>query len=269
MQNQQPIALTIAGSDSGAGAGVQADLKTFASLGVYGVTAITAITSQNTIGVHDSIELPVSIIESQIDALMSDFQPLAVKTGMLSSAQIVESVVSKIQEHRMGNLIVDPVMIAKGGDRLLNENAVDALIKLLIPLSLIITPNAHEAEVLSHIKIHSLEDAQRAAEVIHNLGARNVVVKGGHFGDDATDVLFDGSEYFTFSTGRVTTSSTHGTGCTFSSAIAAGVASGKSIYESVSIAKKYVYQAISNAVPIGQGYGPLNHLYNRYDHVFE
>lgn len=269
MKALQPIALTIAGSDSGAGAGIQADLKTFASLGVYGVVAITAITAQNTLGVHDSIELPTSLIESQIDAVVTDFQPAAVKTGMLSSVPIIETVVSKIKEHRINNLIVDPVMVAKGGDRLLREDAVDALITLLLPYSLIVTPNAHEAEVLAQVKIDSLQDARYAAKAIHSMGARNVVVKGGHFGEEATDVLYDGAEYHEFTANRIQTSSTHGTGCTFSSAIAACVASGNSVQESVFFAKKYVHNAISKAFPIGQGYGPLNHLYDYQNSLFE
>ena len=262
MQNSQSVSLTIAGSDSGAGAGVQADLKTFAAFGVYGISTITAITSQNTMGVHDALELPPQIIATQLDALAADFQINAIKIGMLSSTPIIETVVSKIKEYQLENIIVDPVMVAKGGDHLLRPDAVNSLISSLLPLALVVTPNAHEAEVLTSRKINTLDDAKYAAEAIYGLGARNVVVKGGHFGEDATDIFFDGAEFFQFSSPRVHTQSTHGTGCTLSSAIASCIALEKPIYDSIRIAKNYVYNAILNAIPIGHGHGPLNHFHN-------
>ncbi|MBL76566.1 MAG: bifunctional hydroxymethylpyrimidine kinase/phosphomethylpyrimidine kinase [Chloroflexi bacterium] len=262
MKNSHPIALTIAGSDSGAGAGVQADLKTFAAFGVYGISTLTAITSQNTLGVQEVLELPTQIIRTQLDALTTDFNINAIKIGMLSSTSIIEAVVSKIKEHKLKNLIIDPVMVAKGGDHLLRQDAVNSLSTSLLPLALVVTPNAHEAEVLTRRKITNLDDARYAARAIHDLGARNVVIKGGHFGENATDLLFDGADFSQFTSPRVITKSTHGTGCTLSSAIASGIALEKSVYDSVSIAKNYVYNAILKAVPIGHGHGPLNHFYH-------
>ncbi|MEX2599813.1 MAG: bifunctional hydroxymethylpyrimidine kinase/phosphomethylpyrimidine kinase, partial [Dehalococcoidia bacterium] len=253
--------MTIAGSDSGAGAGIQADLKTFAAFQVYGTSAITAITAQNTRGVTRIEDLSVEIIRAQIDAILSDIGAGAVKTGMLSSSAIIEGVAERLSSHGVTQLVVDPVMVAKGGDRLLREDAVDALRRLLLPLALVVTPNAGEAEVLSGRPVTSLEEAREAARAIYSLGPRYVVVKGGHFGRDATDVLFDGTEFTELRADRIDTTSTHGTGCTFASAIAAGLAHGNAVETAVANAKEYVNASIFEAFPVGAGHGPLNHFH--------
>ncbi|MCH8847427.1 MAG: bifunctional hydroxymethylpyrimidine kinase/phosphomethylpyrimidine kinase [Chloroflexi bacterium] len=257
----RPVALTIAGSDSSAGAGIQADLKTFAAFEVYGATAITAVTAQNTLGVTAVEELPASMVAAQIDAVADDLGVAAVKTGMLSSASIIETVAERLVAHGLGVVVVDPVMVAKGGDRLLREDAVDALRERLLPLALVLTPNASEAEVLSGRPVTTMEEAKEAARAIRALGPHYVLVKGGHFGEDAVDVLFDGERFTELPAKRVATTSTHGTGCTLSSAIAAGLANGKGVGEAVADAKAYVTEAIGRAFPVGAGHGPLNHFY--------
>lgn len=255
-------AMTIAGSDSGGGAGIQADLKTFAALGVYGTSAVTAITAQNTLGVKDVLELSPEIVAAQIDAIVTDIGADAVKTGMLSSPSIILTVVAKAIEHHFPALVVDPVMVAKGGDRLLQAGAVDVLRSLLIPLATVVTPNLPEAAVLVGRRVETLEDACRAARDIVDMGARAVVVKGGHLLGDAVDVLCDGRELREFRAPRIESTSTHGTGCTFASAVAAGLATGMELGDAVARAKEYVIQAIRNAVPIGGGHGPLNHFFD-------
>ena len=254
-------ALTIAGSDSGGGAGIQADLKTFAALGVYGTSALTAVTAQNTLGVTGVQELPPDMVASQIDAVVSDIGADAVKTGMLANSGIISVVASKVTEHGLPNLVVDPVMVAKGGDPLLQEEAVDSLRTLLVPLALVVTPNLPEASALVGYRVETLEQARRAARDIVGMGSRSVVVKGGHLQGDAVDVFYDGNEFREFSSPRVDTTSTHGTGCTFASAIAAGLANGMGVEEAVGQAKAYVTEAIRRAVPIGSGHGPLNHFH--------
>ena len=258
---QRPVALTIAGSDSGGGAGVQADLKTFAAFEVYGASALTAITAQNTLGVTGIHELPVEMVRGQIDAVASDIGVDAAKIGMLSSAAIIEAVADRVQAHSIEKLVVDPVMVAKGGDRLLREDAVHALTSLLMPLALVVTPNAGEAQVLCGRPVATMEQARDAARAIHSLGCRYVVVKGGHFGADAVDVLFDGDAFGEFPAQRIDTTSTHGTGCTFSSAIAASLARGETVESAVALAKTYVTEAIASAFPVGAGHGPLNHFH--------
>ena len=260
-----PIALTIAGSDSGAGAGVQADLKTFAAFQVYGASAITAVTAQNTQGVTGIEELSPEMVGNQIDAVVTDLGVDAVKTGMLSSSAIIRTVAGRLETHGLQQVVVDPVMVAKGGDRLLREDAVEALRSELLPKALVVTPNAGEAEVLSGSPVTNLEEAKAAAKVIVGMGPRYVVVKGGHFGDEATDVLFDGSRFREYTSPRVQTTSTHGTGCTFASAIAAGLAWGLPVEEAVARAKEYVYKAISRAFSVGHGHGPLNHFHEWWD----
>ena len=259
--DRRPVALTIAGSDSGAGAGIQADLKTFAAFEVYGACALTAVTAQNTLGVTGIEELSTSIVAAQIDAVASDLSIDAVKTGMLSSAPIIETVVERLKAHGFRQVVVDPVMVAKGGDRLLREDAVEALTGLLLPLALVLTPNAEEAEVLAGRPVRTMAEAREAAKAIAARGPRYVVVKGGHFGDDAVDVLFDGERFTELSAERVQTTSTHGTGCTFSSAIAAGLASGRDVETAVADAKQYVTEAIGRAFPVGAGHGPLHHFF--------
>ena len=256
-----PRAMTIAGSDSGGGAGIQADLKTFATLGVYGTSVLTAITSQNTLRVTDVMELPTSLIASQIDAVLSDIGTDAVKTGMLSSSAIIETVAEKIREHGLRVLVVDPVMVAKGGDRLLQEEAVEALRNTLLPLAEVVTPNAPEAQVLTGREVRTLDDARDAARELVAMGARAAVVKGGHLEGPATDILYDGKDFRLFTTQRIETTSVHGTGCTFASAIAAGLAKGLTVRDALAHAKSYVTAAIRQAFPMGQGHGPLNHFH--------
>ena len=256
-----PTALTIAGSDSGAGAGIQADLKTFAALGVYGTSALTAITAQNTLGVTAVHEIPTEVIAAQIEAVISDIGADAVKTGMLSSSAIVELVAQELKRHGVERLVVDPVMIAKSGYSLLQPEAVEALRSKLLPLAAVVTPNIPEAEVLTGLTINSLDDMRRAAELIVGLGARSVVVKGGHLAGPATDLFYDGSQFKEFTAPRIDTVNTHGTGCTFASAVAAGLACDMSVFDAVAQAKEYVTEAILRSFPIGQGHGPLNHFY--------
>jgi hydroxymethylpyrimidine/phosphomethylpyrimidine kinase len=254
-------AMTIAGSDSGGGAGIQADLKTFAALGVYGTSALTAITAQNTLGVTAVLELPPDLVAAQIDAILSDIGTDAVKTGMLANSRIIRVVADKVKEHGLTNLVVDPVMVAKGGDRLLQAAAVEALRSFLIPLSTVVTPNLPEAAVLVGRRVGSLEDARQAARDIVAMGAQVAVVKGGHLEGDAVDVFYDGREFREFTAARLDTSSTHGTGCTFASAIAAWLAQGMAVEEAVGRAKDYVTETIRRAFPMGGGHGPLNHFY--------
>jgi hydroxymethylpyrimidine/phosphomethylpyrimidine kinase len=259
--------LTIAGSDSGGGAGIQADLKTFAARGVYGMSALTALTAQNTIGVQGVFELPPEFVGQQIDSVMSDIGADAWKTGMLSNAEIIRVVADRARHYGIERLVVDPVMVAKGGDPLLRPEARDALIEELVPLAYLVTPNHHEAQVLTGLDIHNLADMREAAEVIQRMGARYVVVKGGHLPEagDAVDVLYDGQDFTEFRAPRLKTSNTHGTGCTFASAIAAELAKGQKIHEAVRVAKEYLTTALRAATDLhlGQGHGPLNHFLGR------
>lgn len=259
--DRKPIALTIAGSDSGGGAGIQADLKTFAAFGVYGASAVTAVTAQNTLGVTAIHEIPPDVVAAQIDAVLDDVGADAVKTGMLSSVPIIEAVADRLEHRAVERLVVDPVMVAKGGDRLLREDAVGALASRLLPLALVATPNAGEAEALAGRPVRTIEEAREAARAIHALGPRWVVVKGGHFGEDAVDVLYDGGEFEEFPARRIATTSTHGTGCAFASAVAAALAQGDEAASAVAQAKTYVTAAIASAFPIGAGHGPLNHFH--------
>ena len=256
-----PVALSIAGSDSGAGAGIQADLKTFAALGVYGVTVITAITAQNTVGVRAVQEVDAGVIAAQLDAVAEDFSIAALKTGMLSSAVIIDVVAAGIKGHRLGPLIVDPVMVAKSGDRLLREDAVDALRRRLLPLANVVTPNIPEAAVLSGRTIRTREDRVAAARAIMQLGAQAVVIKGGHTEDDPiVDLLVDGQGVHEYPAPRIVTTSTHGTGCTFSAAITAALAAGLDLARAVAEARDYVSRALASAPALGHGHGPLNHF---------
>lgn len=252
-----PVALTIAGSDSGGGAGIQADLKTFALLRVHGTSAITAITAQNTVGVIEILELPASLVREQIDVVVEDIGVQAAKTGMLSSAAIIAAVAEAITHHRIANLVVDPVMVAKGGATLLRDDAVDALRERLIPLAAILTPNLPEAQVLLRRPIRSLDERRAAARDLVGLGARSAVVKGGH-ADDVIDVFFDGSELVELHAKRIETTNTHGSGCVFSAAIAAWLARGAEPLEAVRNAKAFITEAIANSLEIGHGHGPVN-----------
>jgi len=256
-----PVALTIAGSDSGAGAGIQADLKTFAALGVYGVTVVTAVTAQNTVGVLAVQDVDQDTIAAQLDAVAEDFSIGALKTGMLSSAETIETVVAGIRRHRLRPLVVDPVMVAKSGDRLLREDAVEALRRQLLPLAEVVTPNIPEAEALAGRAIHSREDRLSAARAIIGLGAHAVVIKGGHSDDDPiVDLLVDAGGVLEFRAPRIVTTSTHGTGCTFSAALAAALARGQDLRAAVGEARAYLSSALAEAPALGHGHGPLNHF---------
>lgn len=254
------IALTIAGSDSGGGAGIQADLKTFTVFGVYGMSVLTSITAQNTQGVVGIHDLPAQFVALQLEAVLRDLGADAAKTGMLSNAEIIEAVCEKIRTHRLNKLVVDPVMLAKSGDPLLREDAQDALRQQLLPLAMMITPNLPEAEVLIEQKIDSPHEMRRAAKAIFALGPRYVLIKGGHLTGEALDILYDGNTYTEFKSQRIETQHTHGTGCTFSAAITACLARGVSVADSVAAAKEYVTRAIRQSLPLGHGHGPLNHM---------
>ena len=260
-----PRVLTIAGSDSGAGAGIQADLKTFAANGVYGTSAITAITAQNTLRVGEVLEMPTSLIDAQIDAVLEDIGTDSVKTGMLFSSEIVLCVGKKLMDYKIDKVVVDPVMIAKGGDELLRDEAIVALKEILLPLATVVTPNVPEATTLTGIEVIDDVTAREACKSIISMGADTVVVKGGHLkGKAASDLFYDGSTFRTFTTKRVNTTNTHGTGCTFASAIAAWLAKGESPIVSVSNAKTFVTGAILNNFSVGMGHGPLNHFYKNW-----
>jgi hydroxymethylpyrimidine/phosphomethylpyrimidine kinase len=255
--------LTIAGSDPSGGAGIQADLKTFAALGVYGMAAITALTAQNTVTVTGVQEVPVDFIAQQIDTVFADIVPDAVKTGMLGTAEIVQLVASKAREHSFRNLVVDPVMVAKSGDHLLRESAVAAVRDELMPVAFVVTPNLPEAATLVGFEVATLEAMQEAARAISKLGARNVVVKGGHLegGDVVTDLLYDGETFHEFSGLRINTRNTHGTGCTFASAIGSYLALGESVVEAVRDARAYLTGALEKAYDTGKGHGSVNHMW--------
>ena len=257
-----PTALTIAGSDSGGGAGIQADLKTFAALGVHGTSAITAITAQNTLGVSEIMELPAALVRAQIDAVMLDIGAQAAKTGMLSSAQIIDVVCTAITHHNIRQLVVDPVMVAKGGARLLRDDAVDALRKRLLPMAAVVTPNLPEAEVLLGRPIRTLDERRQAAKDLVGLGAHAAVVKGGHADDQLSiDHYFDGTELVELQSPRIATANTHGSGCVFSAAIAAGLAKGSDPLAAVHQAKEFITGAIERSLEVGRGHGPVNPMF--------
>ena len=253
--------MTIAGSDSGGGAGIQADLKTFAAHGVYGTSVLTAVTAQNTMEVLAIAEVPEEVIVLEIDGVMSDIGADAAKTGMLSSPSIIEVVVDRIDAWGIRNFVVDPVMVAKSGDRLLQQSAITALKERLLPAALVVTPNIPEAEVLADMTIDSDEAMHEAARKIHALGPAWVVIKGGHSQGDPNDLVFDGSGFTLIESERIDTRNTHGTGCTFSAAITANLALGHSPMESIQRAKAYITNALKHSYAIGQGHSPVNHLY--------
>ena len=260
----KPIALTIAGSDSGGGAGIQADIKAMEANGVFAMSALTAVTAQNSEAVTMSFNLPGQLIAAQIDAVASDFDIAAAKTGMLSSSIIIETVAEKIEAHGLHPLVVDPVMISKSGFKLLEDEAIETLSTRLIPLATVVTPNVHEAAILADREIETVDDAKTAAEAIFALGPEAVVVKGGHLDHDDTvvDVFFDGERMEIVSASRIETRNTHGTGCTYASAIAAQLAQGRGLADAIERAKQYVTAAIRHALPFGSGHGPTNHFYH-------
>ncbi len=255
-------ALTIAGSDSGGGAGIQADLKTFHAHGVFGTSVLTAITAQNTVAVTRAYDLPLELIDAQLDAVFGDFDISAAKTGMLSSAEIVKTVADGLSRRGFSRLVVDPVMISKSGYKLLKDDAIENLKTLILPLALVVTPNIHEAQLLAGFEIDSIDTMREAARKIRQLGPQNVLVKGGHADfDAATDILFDGDEFHVFKSEFFDTKNTHGTGCTYSAAITARLALGEPLVEAVRNAKTYIARAIKNSLAIGKGHGPTHHFY--------
>jgi hydroxymethylpyrimidine kinase/phosphomethylpyrimidine kinase len=257
-----PVALTIAGSDSGGGAGIQADLKTFAAFGVHGTSAITAVTAQNTVTVTEIHEVPIRVIRAQIDAVVEDIGVQAAKTGMLASAAIIEAVSVAIREHRIRNLVVDPVMVAKGGARLLHNDGIASLYRYLLPLAAVVTPNIPEAEVLLGRALVSLEDRRQAARDLVALGPRAAVIKGGHAAEtQSIDVYWDGKDLVELAGPRIKTKNTHGSGCAFSAAIAAGLAKGQEPLVAVRAAKAFINGAIEHSLELGRGHGPVNPMY--------
>jgi hydroxymethylpyrimidine/phosphomethylpyrimidine kinase len=254
--------LTIAGSDCSGGAGIQADLKTFSAFGVYGMSAITVVVAENTVGVQVVFDIPVDMVVAQIRSCITDIGADAVKIGMLSSPEIVSAVADCIREYNLPNVVVDPVMFAKNGAALLVEEARQVLKEKLLPLATVITPNLYEAEVLLGKKIVTIAEMKAAAAELRKIGCRWVVVKGGHLiGErEAVDVVFDGKEFHLLNAPFHNTNNTHGTGCTFSSAITAGLAKGYDVLKSIQTAKAYIDQAIQHSLSIGHGQGPTNHL---------
>lgn len=255
-------ALTIAGSDSGGGAGIQADLKTMHAHGVFAASVVTAITAQNTVAVREAYELPIALIEAQFDAVLDDLDIAAAKTGMLASPEIIRAVTAKLSARGPDTLVVDPVMISKSGYKLLNDNAIDALKSQLLPLALVVTPNLHEAQLIADMPIESTDDMREAARRILGYGCRNVLIKGGHADfNKATDLLYDGDRFRNFEGEFIETRNLHGTGCTFSAAITARLALGEPLVEAVANAKIYISRAIRSSLDMGKGHGPTNHFY--------
>lgn len=259
-----PRALTIAGSDPSGGAGIQADLKTFSALGVYGMSAVAALTSQDTRGVSGIIEIDPDFISLQIRSVVLDIGVDAVKTGMLSNAATISRVSSDLKDLGLEKVVVDPVMIAKSGHRLLKADAIEALVSQLFPRALVITPNLDEAEVLTGIRIECADDMKRAATKLKELVPGYVLVKGGHLPGNPMDLLWDGRNFREYAGVRYQTPHTHGTGCTFASAIAAFLARGFSVEDAVERAKTYITGAIASALPLGHGHGPIHHFHAFY-----
>ncbi|HEU5260062.1 MAG TPA: bifunctional hydroxymethylpyrimidine kinase/phosphomethylpyrimidine kinase [Gemmatimonadales bacterium] len=255
------IALTIAGSDSGGGAGIQADLKTFHQFGVFGTSVITAVTAQNTVSVRAWAPLPAALVVQQIDALADDLPPRAVKSGMLGSAELVEAVAAGIARRGLPNYVLDPVMVATSGDRLLDRDAEQLIAQRLVPLASLVTPNLDEAAILVGAEVGTPADMERAGRALVRLGARAALVKGGHLaGDDVVDVLVADGRVRRFTRPRIDTTSTHGTGCTLSAAVAAGLAHGRPLECAVEDALDFVHRAMAAAPGLGRGHGPLNHF---------
>jgi hydroxymethylpyrimidine/phosphomethylpyrimidine kinase len=255
-------ALTIAGSDSGGGAGIQADLKTFNAYGVFGMSAITALTAQNTIGVQGIYEVSPEFVFKQIESIMTDIGTDAAKTGMLANEKIVQVVAEAVIQFNIPNLVVDPVIVAKSGDTLLSSSARQTVKEKLLPLAKVITPNLFEAEALLNQNIKTLEEMKNAAAALKKMGCEWVVIKGGHreFEKEAIDVVYNGNDFYLITSPFFETKNTHGTGCTFASAIAAGLATGLSPIEAIKKAKKFISMAIQNSLSIGHGHGPTNHF---------
>ncbi len=257
--------LSIAGSDCSGGAGIQADLKTFSAHGVFGMSVIVSVVAENTFRVIDVMDVTPDMIEKQIDAVFEDIVPDAVKIGMLSGPECMRAVAGKLRQYDPPNVVVDPVMYAKNGYPLMAPEAAETLIEEILPLAHVLTPNIPEAERIAGAEVKSVEDMKQAARRIYELGVRYPLVKGGHRSGDAQDILFDGKEFTSFTTTRIETKHTHGTGCTFSSAIAANLALGLELKEAVQKAKDYVTTAIKHAPGLGKGHGPTHHFYDLYE----
>ncbi len=256
--------LSIAGSDCSGGAGIQADIKTFSALGCFGMSVIVSVVAENTCRVISIHDIPPRIIRDQIDAVFEDIEVDAVKIGMLSGIEAMEAVAEKLRIYRPLYTVIDPVMIAKGGCALMRPDALQTLKQEIIPLAYLLTPNIPEAEILAGITLESLNDIKTAARIIHDMGAGNVLIKGGHAAGDAVDVLYDGQRFFMFTNERINTKNTHGTGCTLSSAITANLAQGMDLPKATETAKAFVTLAIQHSLNIGKGHGPTNHFYEFY-----
>lgn len=256
--------LSIAGSDCSGGAGIQADLKTFSAHGVFGMSVIVSVVAENTSRVIDIQDITPDMIERQIDAVFEDIEVDAVKIGMLSTEPCMEAVARKLEQYKPNNVVIDPVMYAKNGCPLMDPNSIETLIKVIIPRADLLTPNIPEAEKISNAKISSTEDMKIVAKRIYDMGCKNVLVKGGHAIGNALDVLYDGKDFYYFEVKRINTKNTHGTGCTFSSAIASNLALGMTMPAAVDKAKKYITTAIEHSLNIGKGNGPTHHFYELY-----
>ncbi|MDT8716719.1 bifunctional hydroxymethylpyrimidine kinase/phosphomethylpyrimidine kinase [Clostridium sp. 19966] len=258
-------ALTIAGSDSCGGAGIQADLKSFSANGVFGMSVITAITAQNTQGVFAIQDITADMIEKQIEVIFDDIKVDAIKIGMVSKIESIKAISNSLRKiENLPPVVLDPVMVSKSGFKLLSEDAKETLIKELFPLAKLITPNLPEAEEILNLKIENIQKMKKAAEELKKLGPKNILVKGGHLEDAATDIFFDGIDFISFKQERINTKNTHGTGCTLSSAIAANLAKGMNIKTAVTEGKKYITMAIEHSIELGKGVGPTNHFYDLY-----
>lgn len=257
-------ALTIAGSDSCGGAGIQADLKTFSAHGVYGMSVVTAVTAQNTCGVFGVQDVTPELVSGQLKAIFEDIRVDGLKIGMVSKIETIEAIAEGMLFYKPSVIVLDPVMVSKSGYHLLQPEAKEALISKLLPLAAVVTPNIPEAEVLTGLCIKSLEDMKRAAVIIHSMGPGHVLVKGGHLDDAAIDVLYDGSDFRYMSSRRIPTDNTHGTGCTLSAAIASNLAKGASFEAAIVLAKEYITSAIENSFKLGRGVGPTNHFWQLY-----
>lgn len=256
--------LTIAGSDSSAGAGIQADLKTIAAHGVYGMSVITAVTAQNTMGVLDVQNISKDMISRQLEAIFTDVFPDSVKIGMLSNTDAIDAVYNSLCLYKAKNIVIDPIIVSTSGYNLLEKDAIKSLINKLFPLADLLTPNIPEVQLLTGHKIHSIDDMEKCAVTIVNMGCKNVLIKGGHLSGDAVDVLYDGKGFHNFTSPRMETKNTHGSGCTLSSSIASNLALGYDMMHSVSLAKDYISTAIEHSINLGGGHGPTNHFYTLY-----
>ncbi|MEY8417271.1 bifunctional hydroxymethylpyrimidine kinase/phosphomethylpyrimidine kinase [Tissierella praeacuta] len=256
--------LTIAGSDSCGGAGIQADLKTFSAHRVYGMSVITAVTAQNSQGVFAVQDISVDIIQKQIEVIFDDIFVDATKIGMVSKTETIKTIAHTLSKYKINNLVVDPVMVSKSGFHLLQPDAKETLINHLFPITTVVTPNIPEAEVITGLEIQNLNDVEKAAKIIYKMGPKYVLVKGGHMEGEALDVLYDGQKFNYYNSPRINSKNTHGTGCTLSSAIASNLGKGLSVTESIEKAKAYITLAIENSFPIGKGVGSVHHFYELY-----